>query len=197
MRSKGISSAQCQFHDVTGPGDPDRPDFARLYETVATPRDFVWVYRGQCIVDELWNANAGEFVQTARGPDGRMVGYVCCHPLARDVEPKVHRWVREHELPFPAEEAVIISSIGTHPSARHGGIAMSLGYDALRWASTRGFARFVLQANVEVARRPAGLAERLGARTVAKLRGAREDKNHVVLLYGSVRDALAGDECNH
>lgn len=194
---KGITSATCAFRNVKGPDDPDRDDFARLYEQVASTRDFVWVYRGDDIVREFWVGNAGHFIQTARGPDGRMVGYVCCHPLALDVEPRVQQWVRGHELPFPAEEAVIISSIGVHPSARKGGIAMSLGYDALRWAMVRGFSRFVLQASVEVARKPAGLAERLGARTVAKLQGAREDKNHVVLLYGSVRDALAGDECNH
>lgn len=194
---KGITSAQCVFRDVTGLDDPDRDDFARLYERVASTRDFVWVYRGDDIVKVLWNGNAGHFIQTAREPDGGMVGYVCCHPLALDVEPRVHRWVREHELPFPAEEAVIVSSIGVHPSARGGGIGMSLGYDALRWAMAREFERFVLQANVEFARKPAGLAERLGVRTVAKLQGAREDKNHVVLLYGSIQDALAGDECNH
>lgn len=194
---KRITSAQCTFCNVAGSDDPSRDDFARLYEQVASPQDFVWVYRGGDIVRNLWNGNAGHFIQTAHEPDGRMVGYVCCHPLALDVEPRIHQWVRDHELPFPAEEAVIISSIGVHPSARRGGIAMSLGYDALRWARIRGFARFVLQVNVEIVRRPAGLAERLGARTVAKLQGAREDMNHIVLLYGSVRSALDGDECNH
>lgn len=194
---KGITSAQCAFRNVLGSEDPDRDEFVRLYERIASPQNFVWVYRDDAIVRDLWVGNASHFIQTARGPDGRMVGYVCCHPLALDVEPRIHQWVRCHELPFPAEETVMISSIGVHPVARRGGIAMSLGYDALRWAMCRGFAWFVLQANVEVARRPAGLAERLGARTVAKLQGAREDKNHVVLLYGSVHDALAGDECNH
>lgn len=192
-----LTSARCQFRVAAGPDDADRADFARLYAEVATMDDFVWVYRGEEILRDLWAGNAGHFVETARGPDGRLVGYACAHPLAADVEPNVHGWVREHELPFSADEAVCLSSLGVRPDVRRGGIAMSLGYDALRWASKRGFRHFVLQANVEIARRRMGLAERLGARTTARFLDAREDTNRIVLLYGDVRAALAGDECSH
>lgn len=191
-----ISSAQCAFHDVTGPDDPDCDDFVRLYEQVALPQDFVWVYRGGDIVRDLWNGNAGEFIQTARGPDGGMVGYVCCHPLALDVEPKIGGWIREHDLPFPPEKAVVISYLAVHHKARGAGIGTSLGYDALRWAVSHGFEHFLMQANTDIARKPNGLCFRIGARTVAKIHG-EPDSNRILLLYGDIRDALACDECSH
>ncbi|MBI5793949.1 GNAT family N-acetyltransferase [Candidatus Uhrbacteria bacterium] len=187
----------CVYRQVDGVDDRDRLDFARLYALVGSQENLVWVYRNDDVMDVLWRENAPHCIRTVRDPDGLMIGIACCHPFVEPLEPKVHGWVEAHELPFPANKAVIISCLMVHPSARGNGIAMSLGYECLHWAARAEFEYFMLQASVAIVRRPAGLCERLDARSVAKLQGAQEDRNHIVLAYGRMKDALAGAECNH
>lgn len=190
--------AKCLFRKADGPDDPDRGAFAAAYREVANPGSFVWAYRDPEILNVLWRDNAEHCVRMIRHKDGGgLLGIACCHPLASDAEPRVRLWIDSHELPFPREKTAVISCLAVVPSARKQCLSLSLGYDCLRWAQNRGYEHFLLQANAAIAGKPDGLCFRIGARTAAKLRGGREDTNHIVLLHGSVRAALAGDECEH
>lgn len=190
--------SQCLFRKAEGQDDPDRGAFAATYREIASPGSFVWAYRDPDILNVLWRDNADHCVQTIRQKDGGgLIGIACCHPLESDAEPRVRQWIDSHDIPFPRQTAAVISCLAVVPSARGKNLSLSLGYDCLRWAQRRGYENFLLQANAAIAAKPNGLCFRLGARTAAKLRGGRVDTNHIVLLHGSVRAALAGDECEH
>ncbi|OGL95811.1 hypothetical protein A2348_00270 [Candidatus Uhrbacteria bacterium RIFOXYB12_FULL_58_10] len=192
-----LSIASCRFRQVSGTSDPDRDAFVDAYAGIADVDSLVWVYRGGDIADTLWEGNATYFIRVVRAPpNGQMAGLVCCHPLVANVEPRVHAWIRGHDLPFSAEEAAVISCLQVRQGFRGSGIGMSLAYDAIRWARHSGFTRFLLQAPISIARKPDGLCFRICARQVARLRG-HDEPNGIVLLHGLVSDALACDECNH
>lgn len=189
---------------VEGPNDPDRLDFSALYAAVAREEEFVWVYRGADIDADLWRGNADFCIRTVRAErDGPMLGLACCHPLTASVEPMVRKWIDRHRLPpeCDPEKVVVISCLLVRPDARRLGVSMSLGYDCLRWAWTqnrdagKGYTHFLIQATSEVARHPTGLIRRVGAHSAARLSDGSEDRNHIVLHYGRIGDALSGDEC--
>ncbi len=185
-----------RFRRVEGPGDPDREDFVAAYKNAARPGAFVWVYPDDDVENVLWRGNADHLIATARSPNGVVVGLVCCHPLSVPVEPKVHNWIGQHDLPFDPARAVVISALAVRETCRGHGIGTSLSYDALRWAFSKGYKHFLMQASVEVARRSDKLCFRLGARTFATI-GGNPDPNPIVLPYGNISEALAGDECSH
>lgn len=191
-------AARCDFRRAVGVNDPDRLDFARLYAQVASIQDYAFVYRGEEIMTGLWSGNAPHFIETARDrSDGHMLGFVCCHPMASEAEPRISRWIKGHTFPFSDEKAVMISALGVRQDARQGGLSASLGYDALAWARSEGYEWFVLQARNEIVRKKEGLAERLGLTAVAKLVGGNVDTGPIVLHWGNVQFALGCDECNH